>query len=58
MAAPMATKKKATKTKAAPTAHDVADVVQMLKKRASKKTKDGMAPAFRPTRRSVFRLGC
>lgn len=47
----MATKKKATKTKAAVKAkakaprveHDVADVVQMLKKRASKKTKDGMA---------------
>ena len=39
----MATKKKATKTKAAPVDHDVADVVQMLKKRASKKTTDGMA---------------
>lgn len=46
----MATKKKATKTqaktakvKAPRVEHDVADVVQMLKKRASKKTKDGMA---------------
>jgi 3-methyladenine DNA glycosylase AlkD len=43
MAAPMATKKKATKAKAPAASHDVADVVQMLKKRASKKTKDGMA---------------
>lgn len=39
----MATKKKPSKAKAVPVEHDVADVVQMLKKRASKKTKDGMA---------------